>query len=346
MPSLDPILNLFIGLALTFGSFSLLTGAIVEALASARAWRSKTLVTGIGQMLNDTTLQGVAAKVLEHPAVNPLLAVAPDGKLNAKRPAYIEPAQFAAALVDVLKIPEQIEDGAGRLEAALMHVEDPQLKRFLTGLLERAKGDMAQFRSGIAAWFDSAMDRVSGGYKRNVQLWNFLVALALAAGMNVNALAVAQQLWVQPGLSASLAASIRATSPPPPALPVPVAQPPADAGEPPPPTQGPQQVDPQQQSYEQLYSLWSRSLPFGWANVAVPQGSWDWAKTVALLLAGWMISASSTLFGAPFWFDTLQKLARIRSSGPSPREAAAARGEGQAVVRAGLQVGAATAPPG
>jgi hypothetical protein len=57
-----------------------------------------------------------------------------------------------------------------------------------------------------------------------------------------------------------------------------------------------------------------------------------------------MITASSTLFGAPFWFDTLQKLARIRSSGPSPREAAAARGDAHSVVRTGLQVGAATAP--
>jgi hypothetical protein len=346
MPSLDPILNLFLGLALTFGSFSLLTGAIVEALASARAWRSKTLVAGIGQMLNDTTLQGVAAKVLDHPAVNPLLAVAPDGKLNAKRPAYIEPTQFAAALVDVLRIPERIEDGAGRLEAALMHVEDPQLKQFLVGLLVRAKGDMAQFRSGIAAWFDSAMDRVSGGYKRHVQLWNFLVALVLAAGMNVNALAVAQQLWVQPGLSASLAESVRASLPPPAVAPAPVPPRPAGADQPSPPIQGQQQVDPQQQNYAQLYSLWSRSLPFGWANVVVPQGPWDWAKTVALFLVGWLISASSTLFGAPFWFDTLQKLARVRSSGPSPREAAAARGEGQAVVRAGLQVGAAPAPPG
>jgi hypothetical protein len=339
MLSLDPILNLFIGLALTFGSFSLLTAAIVEALASARGWRSKTLVTGIGQMLNDTALQGVAAKVLEHPAVNPLLAVAPDGRLNARRPTYIEPAQFAAALVDVLKIPEQVEAGAGRLEAALMHVEDPQLKRFLAGLLARATGDMAQFRSGVAAWFDSAMDRVSGGYKRNVQLWNFLIALLLAAGMNVNALAVAQQLWVQPGLSASLAETIRASVPAPTPAPAQAPTLPADAGQP------PAEQQQQQQDYERLYDLWSRSLPFGWANVAVPQDAWDWAKTVALCLVGWLISAFSTLFGAPFWFDSLQKLARIRSSGPSPREAATARGDGQSVVRAGLQVGAATAAP-
>jgi hypothetical protein len=54
MLSLDAILNLSIGLALTFGSFSLRTGTIVEALASAWNWRSKTLAAGIGQMLNDT----------------------------------------------------------------------------------------------------------------------------------------------------------------------------------------------------------------------------------------------------------------------------------------------------
>lgn len=338
MLSLDPILNLFIGLALTFGSFSLLTGALVEALASALSWRSKTLAAGIGQMLNDTRLQGVAAKVLEHPAVNPLLALAPDGKPNAKRPAYIEPTQFAAALVDVLGIPQQLDAGLSRAEAALTQVEDEKLRDFLAGLLERAKGDMAQFRAGIAAWFDSAMDRVSGGYKRRVQLWNVLLALLLAAGMNVNALTVAQQLWVQPGLSASLAESVRQSVPPatPAAAPATVAAPGTAAGQ--------AQADAQEQDYDKLYSLWSRSLPFGWAHVAAPQGSWDWAKTVALFLAGWMITASSTLFGAPFWFDTLQKLARIRSSGPSPREAAAARGDGQSVVRAGLQVGAAATP--
>jgi hypothetical protein len=339
MLSLDPILNLFIGLALTFGSFSLLTGAIVEALASARAWRSKTLVHGIGQMLNDTKLQGVAAQVLSHAAVNPLLTMAPDGTSNAKRPAYIEPAQFAAALTDILRLPERVENTAEQFQAALAEVKDPQLNQFLAGLLARAKGDMAQVRSGIAAWFDSAMDRVSGAYKRKAQRWNFIVALLLAAGMNVNALAVAQQLWVQPGLSASLAQSVRGTLPPLVAGPAPAAEGTAgaEAGQP--------QADPQGQAYDRLYSLWSRSLPFGWANVAVPQPNREGAKAAALFLIGWLISASSTLFGAPFWFDTLQRLARIRSSGPSPREAAAARGDGQSVVRAGLEVGAATAPP-
>jgi hypothetical protein len=35
---------------------------------------------------------------------------------------------------------------------------------------------------------------------------------------------------------------------------------------------------------------------------------------------GWVITALATLFGAPFWFDTLQQIIRLKGSGPSPVE--------------------------
>ncbi|TDH64296.1 hypothetical protein E2C06_02865 [Dankookia rubra] len=78
----------------------------------------------------------------------------------------------------------------------------------------------------------------------------------------------------------------------------------------------------------------------------MPHDAWDWVRTIALWLAGLRTTACSTLFGVPLWFNALQQLARIRSSGPSPWEAAAARGDGRSVVRAGLQLGAAASPPG
>jgi hypothetical protein len=33
------------------------------------------------------------------------------------------------------------------------------------------------------------------------------------------------------------------------------------------------------------------------------------------VFAGWLISAVATLFGAPFWFDALQKFVQIRGAG-------------------------------
>lgn len=340
MPSLDPVLNLFLGLALTFGSFSLLTGAMVEALASALGWRAATLEAGLRKMLNDPKLTGLAKQVLAHAAVNPLSPGAPAGKLDAKRPAYIEPTQFAAALTDVLDLPDKADRTVASLQATLAKLENPQLEQFLGGLLARAKGDMDQFRAGLAAWFDSAMDRVSGSYKRKVQAWNFCLALGLAGMMNVDALTIARQLWVQPGLSNSIAEQLRQAFPPP------VAKP-AEDGASGAAAASPAKASAEQVPYDSLYDLWSKSLPFGWANFRMP-GESEKPKVILLLLCGWIISASATLFGAPFWFDTLQRVARIRSSGPSPREAATARGGDQSVVRAGLAVGAATspAPPG
>ncbi len=37
-------------------------------------------------------------------------------------------------------------------------------------------------------------------------------------------------------------------------------------------------------------------------------------------LFGWIITAIAALFGAPFWFDTLQSVIRLKGSGPSPQE--------------------------
>ncbi len=38
------------------------------------------------------------------------------------------------------------------------------------------------------------------------------------------------------------------------------------------------------------------------------------------MLFGWLITAAGTVFGAPFWFDLLQRVIRLKSSGPSPKE--------------------------
>jgi hypothetical protein len=42
---------------------------------------------------------------------------------------------------------------------------------------------------------------------------------------------------------------------------------------------------------------------------------WDWTR-----IGGWLITAFATVFGAPFWFDALQQIVRLKGSGPSPAE--------------------------
>jgi hypothetical protein len=64
------------------------------------------------------------------------------------------------------------------------------------------------------------------------------------------------------------------------------------------------------------------TLPIGW-----PHGFWYNDKETLLsagefgiAFLGWLIAAFSTLFGAPFWFDLLQNVVRLKGTGPSPKE--------------------------
>jgi hypothetical protein len=54
-----------------------------------------------------------------------------------------------------------------------------------------------------------------------------------------------------------------------------------------------------------------KQLPVGWTSGATMS---------ALALLGWLATASSALFGAPFWFGLLQRLVNVRGTGPRPAE--------------------------
>ncbi|MEX3843555.1 hypothetical protein [Paraburkholderia sp. BR10882] len=57
-------------------------------------------------------------------------------------------------------------------------------------------------------------------------------------------------------------------------------------------------------------------LPIGW------QRDGAYADGVAWMIVGWLLTASATLFGAPFWFDLLQNVTNLRGTGPSTDAAA------------------------
>ena len=56
--------------------------------------------------------------------------------------------------------------------------------------------------------------------------------------------------------------------------------------------------------------LHALALPIGWAKENRPTG-WGWGSKVF----GIIVTAFALMLGAPFWFDTLSKLARLRATG-------------------------------
>jgi hypothetical protein len=60
-----------------------------------------------------------------------------------------------------------------------------------------------------------------------------------------------------------------------------------------------------------------QTLPIGWGSFPpqlTPAGYF-------LMFVGWLVTASSAFFGAPFWFDLLQNITQLRGTGPKPSTA-------------------------
>jgi hypothetical protein len=295
------VLEVAIGVVFAFLSVSLASGTIVEGLSSIIQWRAQTLRKGVKDLFNDAKFTGLAEELYNHASINPRGS---GDKPEKKKPSYINPQLMAGALMDILGITEKIEatpkngdttafqarqvtafKGAINTKLTSEKTKNPQLQQLLDGVIARANGDATKIKSEIALWFDQGMAQVSGIYKRHAQIASVLVALGLAVGLNVDTFNIAIRLWEQPTLAQSI------------------------------------QVQKDQKPAEAIKELTDR-LPTGWpagfGNRAdgTPFTCGDWWRAIA----GWCATAIAALFGAPFWFDLLQNLVRLRGTGPKEEQ--------------------------
>ena len=259
------VLEVAIGLAFCYGTLALVVTTLQEALAALFRLRANMLQDAIRHMLGDPRCEGLARALYAHPLANPRATGAP----AATRPSYIEPANFALALVDSLR------QGHPSLDAAIAALPSEQLRRTLLTLHAQADADPARFQAAIAAWFEATMERLSGVYKRRQLLTSFLLSLLLAVLFNIDSIHLFQTLWQHPAMAAHI-------------------------------TSVPDGLD-----ADVMAQLWV--LPIGW-QAFPPLLDADFA----LQASGWLVTASTTLFGAPFWFDILQRAINLRSTGAKP----------------------------
>lgn len=263
------VLEVAIGLAFCYATLALVVTTLQEALAATFKLRAGMLLDAVGRMLHDPAFVGTARALYAHPLVNPRADPADPGALRRLAPSYIEPANFALALIDTIRSPH------GSLAAGIAAIPDPHVQRTLDTLYGQAGGDVQRFQAALAGWFGTAMERLSGVYKRRQLLVSFLVALLLAILLNIDSIHLFQTLWQHPTLAAGIKAAPGAL----------------DAAV--------------------LDQLWT--LPIGWRSFPPV-----FDAAFALQAAGWLISASTTLFGAPFWFDILQRAINLRTTGAKP----------------------------
>lgn len=275
------IIDVVIGLVLSFLAVSLAASAITEAISSLLKLREKTLLTGVKDLLNDQNFTGIARDLYNHALVNPLASGrARTVKELTHKPAYIDSRQFALALYGTLSKGETVLN-----KNVFGKITDPQLRATLETLWDTSAKDVNSFKNNIAVWFDNSMDRVSGFYKRWTQLVSFLVALAIAVIFNVNALYESAQIWARPSLIAEL----------------PALHSPADSTAP---------------NLSKVIGALEKHYLIGWVDGPMPKWG-DWTSCY-IAIVSWLLVAGATLFGASFWFDILQRLTHLKGTGLKP----------------------------
>lgn len=313
------IIDVAIGLILIFLLLSLICSAVREAIAGISGSRAKTLARGIQELLRND--QELARAFYEHPQIWSLYRGKYDDAIvkkmrflpfyTTKLPSYIPARSFAMTLLDMAargrnaKSPLQASPEASVLTPQTVrqnigNLGNPFVQRLVLSAVDTAGGDLEKAAQNIQAWFDAAMDRVSGWYKRRTQLVLFVIGAALTVLMDVDTVRIAQELYKDPARrDAAVAMATGVTQG----------------------SQQPQAAQPSAELARQAYArLDSLGLPVAWANVTVT-GFWpdsgQWKpifEHVGQSFFGWLLTAFAISLGAPFWFDTLNKIMVIRST--------------------------------
>lgn len=210
--------------------------------------------------------------------------------LPCKRPAYVPAAGFTSALIATL-LARDNGLSAG-IESAIASLPPGRLQQAMVTAFHDADGDLDAFRIRVEAWFDNAMDRLSGEYKRFSQSMMFALALACAAWFHLDAIALSEKIYADAPLRAALV------------------QQSVDAVQTASSHSGPVTVHDPGAALTSRLDLFPPPMPYP-SPIADPV---KWLRVAAGLLA----TALAGMLGAPFWFDLLQKLVNLRGAGPKP----------------------------
>jgi hypothetical protein len=315
-------LEVAVGLVLIFLLFSLVLTAFREAVEGILKARARNLERALAELFDDRAGDGLRKLFYEHPLVSGLFpgqpkltAFADNGKPagalldravkavkeRTNLPSYIPREVFSTVIDDLITANAQPSQKFDAAYQALVRISG---------------GNPAGTKVALEQWFDSAMDRASGWYKRRSQLIVGVTGVVLAMVLNVNAVTVAQHLATN---EAARAQAVKFAE-----------NAPLPAGVP----------DPKIQLEDFRTQAAALELPIGWSAserakfsaTLDADGFLPKLGEFTLLLAGFLIVGLAGMLGAPFWFDILGKIMVIRSTvkpkEKSPDEASKDTGTG------------------
>jgi hypothetical protein len=304
--SISSIIEVAIGLIFVYILLSLVCSSLNEIIAHIIKLRAKTLKKGLERLLSD---ENIRKEFFAHPLIKSLCEK--ESTIANVTASYIPSRTFATALIDIVasKDPACDAKDPAKLRKAIegLKNQNADLSKALLAIFDSAKDDLKQARENVENWFDDAMERVTGWYKKKSQ-WILLgLSLIVVCIINVDTISMTIRLWQNPALRQQITLAADKY----------VAETESKAGE-----AKPEDIKEALEKFKaQLSEVKKLNIPIGWSTAKLPQGGGQWFwKIIGLVLTTLAVS-----LGAPFWFDLLNKVTRLRVSGEVPKKAGEAK---------------------
>ena len=192
-----------------------------------------------------------------------------------------------------------VEQGWASLKCGVLALQPGHTQEALLVFIHRterevsdAKGQLQALQTNVEQWFNDAMDRIGGWYKRWTQIILFSLAAFVVCATNADTINILRQLDQKgPEVGAIVTAAEDA----------------AKAGK--------------LEGNDVEAATAKLELPLGWSTKEGSSQQFPTTlPTLSFKVVGLLVSIFAVSLGAPFWFDTLSKFVNLRGAGTPPGE--------------------------
>ncbi len=342
-----PILDLVVGMIFVYFLLSIISSSAIEMILTGLNARAKLLEEWLSKVF-DQPMPGITIKdaegkevkvtlgksILDHCSVSGL-------SKNGKSPSYIGAKNFTSAFLEKITYDEKNPKSMAKnidevIEAvnksSLLSTEFQRVllnyaneaKATYIGLKEKTESEIELFQGKIENWYDSSMDRLTGNMKKKyIRPFTFIVALIITVSLNVDSVALAKYLYSNPEVRSKIAMEAFDTAKDSTLInqvnQIQVAIPDSLSKESKNLEEIKKSITDKIRDIEKAKQGLSDALPLTWKTGEL-NGSDGKFSGLALFskIGGLLATILAIMMGAPFWFDILNKISNLRSTGAKP----------------------------
>ncbi|MEA5538117.1 hypothetical protein VB834_03625 [Limnoraphis robusta Tam1] len=328
--TLSTVISIAISLSFIYFVLSLITSEIQEVIASVLKLRAKNLKEFIIHLIGESDKTGnlKITKMLYDKYLMSLQTSQSYYQRNSPQLTYIPPRQFAngiiGILIEELKLNNKEEDYLDDLTKVADKIKESplpeKLKNEIIIVLRNANAKVVEpekkfetLQQEIETWYQNSTEYASRLYQKKAIILSRVVALLLVIMFNIDTVNIIDHLSKSEVLSSTFSSTVMGV------------------------IQSSDRSDYCSENDETLdfktcmegiedevQILLDRvdNLPIGW-NWSDPWKEQFTPLTTGKVInaiTGWMISAIAISMGAPFWFDILKNLTRLKSEKSSKNE--------------------------